>query len=129
MSKLIAVIDDEFETEYIYNLIFEKFIREEKVSLQFFQSSMKFLDWIQANSPSLILTDINMPEITGVEVVRKLKEAGRCIPTYFLSGHDEDEYRPLMRELGVNRYFMKPLNFQLLLNYMESDLKFVTVNL
>lgn len=129
MSKLIAVIDDECEMEDIYDLILEKFIREELVTVKFFQCSRTFLDWIKTNSPSLILTDINMPEITGLEVVQKLKQDGRCIPTYVVSGYDEKEYRPIMKELGVNRYFTKPLNFQMLLNYIESDLGFVTVNL
>lgn len=129
MSKLIAVIDDECEMEDIYDLILEKFIREELVTVKFFQCSKKFLEWIKTNSPSLILTDIHMPEVSGVEVVQKLKQEGRCIPTYFVSGHDEKEYRPLMKELNVNRYFTKPLNFQMLLNYIESDLGFVTVNL
>lgn len=129
MSKMIAVIDDESEMEDIYDLILEKFIREELVTVKFFQSSRKFLEWVQTNSPALILTDIDMPEVSGLEVVQKLKQDGRCIPTYFVSGHDEKEFRPLMKELNVHRYFSKPLNFQMLLNYIESDLGFVTVNL
>lgn len=129
MSKMIALIDDEAEMEDIFHLVLDKYIREDLITLKYFKHTEQFLEWVKTNTPSLLLTDINMPVISGPEVIRRLKQDGRCIPTYFISGHHEKEYRKLMEELGVNRYFSKPLNFQILLDYIESDLGLVSANL
>ncbi len=91
MSKLIAIIDDEPEMEFLYEFIFERAIQRKQVKLKFFQDSRKFGDWFSINRPDLILSDINMPHISGPELSRSIRLSGRSVPIYFISGHLEQE--------------------------------------
>lgn len=129
MAKLIAVVDDELEMEYIYSLVLEKQIKRGLIKLKFFSDSRIFMEWLNHNDPDLILTDINMPYMDGPTVIDLVKKSGRSIPTYFVSGYDESEFRKIMRELGVYRFISKPLNFNNVCGLIELDLGILTANL
>lgn len=129
MTKLIAVVDDELEMEYIYSLLLEKQIKRGLIRIKFFSDSRLFIDWLKNNEPDLILTDINMPHLDGPDLMKMVKRAGRSIPTYFVSGHDEFEFTKIMRELGVYRFLSKPLNFNNVLGLIELDLGILSANL
>ncbi len=129
MAKLIAVVDDEIEMEYIYSLLLEKQIKRGIIKFKFFSDSRIFMEWLNHNEPDLILTDINMPFMDGPTVIDLVKKSGRSIPTYFVSGYDESEFRKIMRELGVYRFISKPLNFNNVLGLIELDLGILTANL
>ncbi len=129
MTKLIAVVDDELEMEYIYSLLLEKQIKRGLIKLKFFSDSRVFVEWLNHNKPDLILTDINMPYMDGPAVIELVRKSGRSIPTYFVSGYDEAEFKKIMRELGVYRFISKPLNFNNVLGLIELDLGILTANL
>lgn len=129
MSKLIAVVDDECEMEYIYSLLMEKQIKKGLIKLQFFSDSRIFANWLQENKPDLILTDINMPHIDGPQIINLVNKSGSSIPTYFVSGHQEFEFKNVMKELGVYRFLSKPLNFNNVLGLIELDLGILSANL
>lgn len=129
MTKLIAVVDDELEMEYIYSLLLENQIKRGLIKFKFFSDSRVFIDWLDHNEPDLILTDINMPFMDGPTVIDLVKKSGRSIPTYFVSGYDESEFRKIMQELGVYRFLSKPLNFNHVLGLIELDLGILTANL
>lgn len=129
MPKLVAVVDDEVEMEYIYSLMLEKPIKKGLIELRFFSDSRSFVNWLEHNRPDMILTDINMPHLDGPDVMELVKKTGRSIPTYFVSGYDEIEYRKIMRELGVYRFLSKPLNFNNVLGLIELDLGILAANL
>lgn len=129
MAKLIAVIDDELEMEYLYYLLLEKQIKRGLIQLKFFSDSLQFAEWFQNNSPDLILSDINMPQMDGQAIMQMVKDSGRRIPTYFVSGYDEAEFKKIMQELGVYRFLSKPLNFNNVLGLIELDLGILAANL
>src|SRR5665647_1516132 len=122
MSKLIAVIDDEPEMEYIYNLMFESAVRAGMVTIKFFVDSWEFLQWYKRNEPDLIMTDLNMPNLSGLELTRALRKMGCAVPIYFVSGYEEKDYAEAMRKLGVCRFLSKPLNSPQVLGLIELDL-------
>lgn len=129
MAKTIAVVDDETEMEHIYKLLLEKQIRRGLIKLRFFSDSRHFMTWLRHNDPDLILTDINMPHLDGPTLMEEIHKSGRRIPTYFVSGYDEFEFRNIMRELGVFRFLSKPLDFNNVLGLIELDLGILTANL
>lgn len=129
MQKLIAVVDDEVEMEFIYALLLETQIKKGLIKLKFFSDSREFLNWIDGNTPDLILSDINMPHLDGPELMERISYSGRRIPTYFVSGHDEAEFRKIMRQLGVFRFLSKPLDFNNVLGLIELDLGILACNL
>lgn len=129
MAKVIAVIDDETEMEYLYSLLLERQIRKGLVELKFFSNSLHFAEWFKSNTPDLILSDINMPQLDGEAIMQMIKHSNRRIPTYFVSGYDEREFKKIMQELGVYRFISKPLNFNHVLSLIELDLGILAANL
>lgn len=128
MSKLIAIIDDEPEMGFVYSMVLEKWISEGCIQLHFFSDSRLFLEWLKEHKPSLVLTDINMPHISGTELAQLIKIKDCNIPVYFVSGDPDIEYRPLMKALRIEGFLNKPINFKELLGLIELELGLVVAN-
>ena len=122
MAKLIAIIDDEVEMEFIYMLMLEEIIETNQVKMKFFSDTRYFESWLQYSLPDLILTDISMPHLTGLELGHRIREMGRIIPTYFVSGHEETEYAESIEKFGMCRYIAKPINTIHFLEFIKTDL-------
>ena len=67
-----------------------------------------------ANKPKVILLDIKMPRVDGIEVLRQLKanEDTRRIPVVIMTSSNEDSDVVASYNLGVNSYVVKPLGFE-----------------
>jgi two-component system, response regulator YesN len=122
MTKLIAIVDDEAEMELIYSIVLDKFIKKNQIEMRFFSDSRLFELWLRFNHPDLILTDISMPFLTGPELGHRIRETGKSIKTYFVSGHEELDYQDSIRDLGISRYIPKPLCVENLLDNLKTDL-------
>ena len=66
------------------------------------------------NKPKLILLDLKMPKVSGIEVLKTLKsdERSRSIPVVVLTSSAEDPDIHTCYELGVNSYIVKPVAFE-----------------
>ena len=58
----------------------------------------------------IVITDINMPKVTGIELLRSLKDLNDDVKFIVLSGYDEFSYAKSAIELGVKSYILKPVN-------------------
>src|SRR6185295_16302814 len=69
------------------------------------------------NDIDLVLTDFNLPDMTGPSVVRYIRELDNRlahVPVVMLTAFDGDEYRLLAAEAGCNAFLIKPPNFEIL---------------
>lgn len=73
------------------------------------EDGMQALELIQEQYFSLVLTDIRMPKLNGLELVRRMKEY-RDLPVVILSGYDDFEYARQGLQLGVQDYLLKPVD-------------------
>ena len=75
--------------------------------------------------PDLIICDVNMPDIDGFHVLRKIREnlATAQIPFIFLSAGDDTLYRQQALQLGANNYLSKPMNLLKLLLAINEQLE------
>lgn len=66
------------------------------------------------NQPKLVLLDLKMPKVDGIEVLRNLKSdaATKTIPVVVLTSSKEDPDIKICYELGVNSYIVKPVGFE-----------------
>ncbi len=70
------------------------------------------LEVIEKNDDiSVIVTDINMPVMNGLLMIKELKKRGNTTPIIIMSAHTETDYINKAKELGVKEYLLKPFDF------------------
>lgn len=60
---------------------------------------------------SMIITDINMPVMNGLDMIKEVQNRGINIPIIIMSAHTELDYINRAKELGVDNYLLKPFDF------------------
>ncbi|OKS86845.1 hypothetical protein RG47T_2302 [Mucilaginibacter polytrichastri] len=75
-----------------------------------------------AMHPNLVVSDISMPEMNGIELCKKIKSDKRTnhIPVVLLTALNEEEDQLMGLESGANDYIMKPFNFEILLSKIKN---------
>lgn len=74
------------------------------------ENGLEAIDLINEKLPDLVITDIRMPYLDGLELIKAIKEANPAISVVILSGHDEFSYAKKAISLGVDEYVLKPIN-------------------
>ena len=89
-------------------------LRDGAEALDFIFCRGDFADRDPANKPKVILLDIKMPRVDGIEVLRQLKsnEDTRRIPVVIMTSSNEDSDIVASYDLGVNSYVVKPVGFE-----------------
>lgn len=89
------------------------------------QDAREALEKMKENPPALILTDINMPEMSGFELIEaiRVKQADKSTPIIFITTRGEDSDRDRGLALGANAYISKPINGAQLVEAVEALLK------
>ncbi len=74
------------------------------------------LEVFRNNRPDLVITDISMPELDGLQVLRRIREMDECVPVILVTGHGDldNALRALRR--GAYDFLLKPINPEILLN-------------
>ena len=82
-------------------------------ALEFIFCTGKYSERSDNIKPKLILLDLNMPKVNGIEVLRKIKsdENTKSIPVVVLTSSQEDPDVQTCYQLGVNSYIVKPVGF------------------
>ncbi|WP_320036201.1 response regulator [Campylobacterota bacterium DY0563] len=76
------------------------------------KNGQEALDIIEANDDiDIIVTDINMPVMNGLVMIKELRDRGNSIPIIIMSAHTETDYINKAKELGVDNYLLKPFDF------------------
>lgn len=73
------------------------------------ENGIEALELIEKLEPDLILTDIKMPLMTGLELARKVREISPATKLVILSGYDDFEYAQEAFKYNVIRYLLKPI--------------------
>lgn len=109
MLKVLIVDDEPWVLEGLRTMIdWEKFGYEVCGEAQNGTDAMRL---IQENKPELVLTDINMPVINGLELITKLNEVMEKPPKFvILSGYDDFKYARTALRQRVNEYLLKPID-------------------
>lgn len=83
-------------------------------ALDFIFAKGKFADRHIENKPKVILLDIKMPKVDGIEVLRQIKsnETTKTIPVVIMTSSKEEQDVITSYDLGVNSYVVKPVDFE-----------------
>jgi two-component system response regulator (stage 0 sporulation protein F) len=111
----IMVVDDEQDVALLFRQRFRKEIKEGSVEFVFTFSgddAMKYLGSISPPDVVLILSDINMPGMTGIELLKMVKERFPHLKVCMITAYgDEHNFKTAMA-YGAAEYFTKPLDFE-----------------
>ena len=119
MSHHILVADDDSQ---ICEAL-ERSLRYEGYKVVTVQDGGLAISEIEKNPPSLLVLDINMPEINGIQVTRYVRSVGIDIPICILSARDEVKDRVAGLEAGADDYLTKPFAFEELLARIKALLR------
>ena len=117
MSVLILVVDDETDVEDLFRQQFRRDLRAERFQMDFAFSAADALARIANSSAAsliLILSDINMPGMTGLDMLPKVKEMRPQVPVIMITAYGDDQTRQQAMERGAVGLLTKPIDFDLL---------------
>ncbi|MEI6264839.1 MAG: response regulator [Sphingobacteriia bacterium] len=114
----ILVVDDEQDMENLFLQRFRREIKEGTVDFAFANSGEQALEYMSKNNHEavLILSDINMPGMSGLQLLEKIKQKYNAPPPIVMmitAYGDTDNYNTAM-ELGADAFLTKPVDFNLL---------------
>lgn len=120
MDKLrVLVVDDsrqirEFVSEYI--------LKPNGYGVDLATDGVIGLQKILADKPDLVLLDYEMPELTGLEVLNKLRDQKLKVPVILMTSHGSEQIAVEVFRLGVQNYVIKPFEAQAMLKAIEDAL-------
>ena len=123
MSFLILVVDDEPDVEMLFRQHFRRDLRSERFAMEFAQSANEALARIaQAGDQSLILilSDINMPGMSGLELLPKAKAMRPDVPIIMITAYGDAETKRKALESGAEALLTKPIDFGTLRNEIDT---------
>lgn len=125
MSTYIVVVDDEPDVEEMFRQQFRRDLRSGRFTMEFALSAPAALEQVKAiPDPSLILilSDINMPGMTGLEMLPKVKAERPNVPVIMISAYGDDVTKRRAAELGADGLLSKPIDFSLLRQEIDQRL-------
>ncbi len=123
MTLLILVVDDEPDVEALFRQHFRRDLKSGRFVMEFAQSAPAALQRIaeaQSASLILILSDINMPEMSGLEMLPKAKAVRPDVPVIMITAYGDAETKRKALEGGAEALLTKPIDFTLLRDEIET---------
>ena len=122
MNLLILVVDDEPDVEVLFRQHFRRDLRAGRFTMEFAQSAPAALQRITdavGVSLILILSDINMPGMSGLELLPKAKALRPDVPIIMITAYADAETKRRALENGAEALLTKPIDFVMLRNEID----------
>jgi len=126
MSLLILVVDDEPDVEVLFRQQFRRDLRNGRFSMEFVQSApaaLQRIDDARDVSLILILSDINMPGMSGLELLPKAKALRPDVPVIMITAYGDTETKRRALESGAEALLTKPIDFGSLRNEIDTRIE------
>ena len=121
----VVVVDDESSVGTLCELHFRKLIAHGDVRYHFFPSADQCLEYLSSTvrhpGCEVLLTDINMPQTSGYELLKEVKKRYPSIDVFMMSAYDDENSRNKSISLGAHGYFTKPVNYRELKMRMSEE--------
>jgi two-component system, LuxR family, response regulator FixJ len=112
-----VVDDDEGQRESLAFLL-----RSAGIEVRSFESAKAFLDVLPGAAPGCVITDVRMPDMSGIELLRRLKELKIGVPVIVITGHGDIALAVEAMKIGATDFFEKPFNDDLLVASVRAAL-------
>lgn len=111
----IMVVDDERDVELMFKQRFRKELRTGQIEFHFAFSAEDALNFLQSQSATdiiLILSDINMPGMNGLELLKIIKSKFPHLEIFMITAYDDEQNYRTSMAYGANAYLTKPIDFE-----------------
>jgi YesN/AraC family two-component response regulator len=112
----ILYAEDEEDIRTLLARVLKKLAKEVIVA----QNGLEALSMYEEHSPDIIITDINMPKMSGFEMAEKVRENNKLIPIIAVTAHNDTEYFMDAIKLGVTSFLVKPVEISELQRVLTS---------
>jgi DNA-binding NtrC family response regulator len=126
VSVLVLVVDDEPDVEALFRQQFRRDLRAQRFVMDFAISAADALALIASTieqSLILILSDINMPGMTGLEMLPRVKEMRPDVPVIMITAYGDPDTKRKAMENGASGLLTKPIDFTLLREEIDTRLQ------
>jgi CheY-like chemotaxis protein len=126
VTLLVLVVDDEPDVEILFRQQFRRELRSGRFTMEFAQSApaaLKRITDAEIVSLILILSDINMPGMTGLELLPKARAARPDVPIIMITAYGDPGTKRKALEAGAEALLTKPIDFALLRNEIETRIE------
>ena len=126
MSTYILVVDDEPDVENLFRQQFRHDLRSGRFTMEFAASAPEALERAKTIADPLlilILSDINMPGMSGLEMLPKVKAARPNVPVIMITAYGDEATKKKAAELGASGLLTKPIDFSLLREEIDQRLR------
>ncbi len=122
----LLVVDDENDVQFLFQQKFRREIKSGEMEINYALNGISALELLESfdnREDYLILTDINMPQMNGIELLKEIKKRYPELKVIIITAYGDEYSFSMAKDLGADDYFTKPLQFDLLrekLNYSGS---------
>ena len=125
MSVLVLVVDDEPDVEALFRQQFRRDLRAQRFVMDFANCAADALSRVSSSvgqSLILILSDINMPGMTGLEMLPKVKEMRPEVPVIMITAYGDADTKRKALASGATGLLTKPIDFSVLREEIDQRL-------
>ena len=125
MSVYILVVDDEPDVEVLFRQQFRRDLRSGRFHMEFAPSALAAIERaVEVGEPSLILilSDINMPGMSGLEMLPRVRAERPRVPVIMITAYGDAETRRKAIERGAVGLLTKPIDFALVRHEIDTRL-------
>jgi len=115
LRRTVYLVDD--DVEIVANIA--TFLRDNHFEVRHFSSGADFLATLPLNLPAVVVLDMQMPELNGLEIQNSLVEQGVTSPIFFLSGDSKSQQIIDALKNGAYEFLLKPVKPNLLLDLLN----------
>ena len=122
-SKKVVFVDDDFVTGHLM----ERILQKRGLNIDVFKSGEELITYLRDNKPDLVLLDILMPGVSGLGVLKFIREKYKPmeLPVVMLSAESNSKKIVEAIKLGANDYITKPMNPDVAVARIKAQLQFI----
>ncbi|NSL52111.1 response regulator [Calidifontibacillus erzurumensis] len=104
--KKLLIVDDQYGIRILLNEVFQK------EGYETYQASngVQALEIVEQNRPDLVLLDMKIPGMDGIEILKRLKEFDQSIEVFIMTAYGELDMIQQAKDLGARTHFAKPFD-------------------
>lgn len=101
----------------------KRLIKSAGFNVKAYSSVLDFLNCGYEKQAGLLILDVQMPEMSGIEVQKKVVDSGSKMPIIFITAHENEETKKVAMETGAIAFFQKPFEDNVLMSAISKGLE------